>query len=223
VSRRVPKLSPPWHAGSIENPRRPCLPYHAQLLRARTLLHGRAGWWSQLASIDDLRALPAARRSLTSVLPVLAYAGLALLSARAEAPSGVGGTATRLRSIELSAGKRYRLTIHSDGSQELALTGPGFFRNVWITKIVVNPLEMRPLGLGNIEFGAAGEATLMCGPSAPGRCEVRIPDSVVRKLDKGSSAARVHSLKRTYWHSPLETSGVIVLYKARRCRRRAAP
>jgi hypothetical protein len=118
--------------------------------------------------------------------PMLALA--LLLPTEADAQSGLVGRATELPPIELSAGKPlaekpyeietgkyYRLTIRSDGSQELALAGPEFFRNVWINEVVINDIEVRPLGLDSIEFDAEGEATISFVPIRPGRFELRIP------------------------------------------------
>ena len=104
------------------------------------------------------------------------------------AQSGLVGRATRLAPIELAAGKPlaeapyeietgkyYRLPIRADGSQELQLVGPEFFRNVWINEVVINKIEVRPLGLDSIEFDAEGEATITFVPIRPGRFEIRVP------------------------------------------------
>ena len=58
--------------------------------------------------------------------------------------------------IELKSGTYYELEIKADGSQELALAGSGFFRAIWIDEIVVEGLEIRPLGLDSVEFDEAG-------------------------------------------------------------------
>jgi hypothetical protein len=104
------------------------------------------------------------------------------------AQSGLVGRATRLPPIELSAGKPlaeapyeletgkyYRLPIRADGSQELQLVGPEFFRSVWINEVVINKIEVRPLGLDSIEFDDEGEAVISFVPIRPGRFELRIP------------------------------------------------
>jgi hypothetical protein len=106
------------------------------------------------------------------------------------AQAGLLGRVTRLAPIELSsgkplaeapyeieAGKYYRLPIRADGSQELALVGPEFFRNVWINEVVINKIEVRPLGLDSIEFDAEGEATITFVPIRPGSFELRIPNT----------------------------------------------
>lgn len=119
---------------------------------------------------------------------LMMFALAALLPFDASAQSGLVGRATDLPPIELSSGKPlaekpyeietgkyYRLSIRSDGSQELALVGPEFFRNIWINEVVINDIEVRPLGLDSIEFDAEGEATISFVPIRPGRFELRIP------------------------------------------------
>ena len=121
-----------------------------------------------------------------TIMLMLAFAGL--FPATADAQSGLLTRATDLPPIELSAGKPlaqapyeieagkyYRLKIRSDGTQELAVAGPEFFRNVWINEIVINDIEVRPLGVDSIEFDSEGEATISFVPIRPGRFELRIP------------------------------------------------
>lgn len=76
---------------------------------------------------------------------------------------------------ELESGKQYSLTIQADGSAELAVHGPDFFRNVWINEIIVNDIEIRPLGVDSLEFDAAGEAELTFVTIRPGTFILRIP------------------------------------------------
>lgn len=86
-------------------------------------------------------------------------------------------TAGRMESpgeYELLSGLYYRIDITADGTQEIAIEGPGLFRNVWINEIVINDIEIRPLGLDSIEFDDAGTATLSFIAIRPGRYELRI-------------------------------------------------
>lgn len=77
---------------------------------------------------------------------------------------------------ELDAGKYYRLDITADGTAELAIGGAEFFRNVWVNEVVINDIEVRPMGgIHSIEFDAAGTATISFIPIRPGRFELRIP------------------------------------------------
>jgi hypothetical protein len=76
---------------------------------------------------------------------------------------------------ELTSGKYYRIAIQSDGSAELALAGPEFFRNMWVNEVVINNIEVRPLGIDSIEFDDEGEATISFVPIRPGTFVLRVP------------------------------------------------
>ena len=52
--------------------------------------------------------------------------------------------------LELKSGTAYEIEIESDGSAELQLSGGEFFRAIWIDEIVINDLEVRPLGLHSL-------------------------------------------------------------------------
>jgi hypothetical protein len=93
------------------------------------------------------------------------------------------------KAYELEAGKHYRLTIEADGSQELAIGGSEFFRNVWVNEIVINDIEVRPLGVDSIEFDAAGEAEVTFVTIRPGTFTLRIPGST------GESQAATFNVK----------------------------
>ena len=113
------------------------------------------------------------------------------LAASGEASAQAGlltGGATRLEPItlssgqplaqapyELESGKYYRIDINADGSAELALTGPEFFRNVWVDEIIINDIEVRPLGVDSLEFDAEGTATISFVTIRPGTFALYIP------------------------------------------------
>lgn len=85
----------------------------------------------------------------------------------------------------LKSGTYYEFEIQGDGSQELALVGPEFFRAIWIDEIVVEGLEIRPLGLDSIEFDEAGEMEIGFVAIKPGRYYIKIPGSTgeTQRLD----------------------------------------
>ena len=75
----------------------------------------------------------------------------------------------------LEAGRYYELPVRADGSAELAIGGADFFRNVWVDEIVVNDIEIRPMGVESLEFDAEGEAVISFVTIRPGRFVLRIP------------------------------------------------
>lgn len=113
---------------------------------------------------------------------------LSLAPGRAEAQAGLLSGVTDLEPIKLSvmepmtqapyeleSGKYYRLDIVCDGSGELAIAGPEFFRNVWVNEVVINEIEVRPLGVDSLEFDDEGTATISFVPIRPGQFVLRIP------------------------------------------------
>lgn len=124
-----------------------------------------------------------------SAVAALIFAAVGF-STQAVAQSGLVGKPVRLPPItlaagqplaekpyELEAGKYYKLTIKADGSQELAIEGPEFFRSVWINEIVINDIEIRPLGVSSLEFDGEGEAVISFVTILPGTFELRIPNT----------------------------------------------
>jgi len=78
---------------------------------------------------------------------------------------------------KLKSGGYYRIDINADGSQELALSGGDFFRAVWVNEIVINDIEIRPMGVHSLEFDDAGTATFSFIAIVPGRYTLSIPGS----------------------------------------------
>lgn len=79
--------------------------------------------------------------------------------------------------LTLKSGKYYTLEIKADGSQELALEGAAFFRAVWVNEIVIEGIEIRPLGVDSIEFDEAGEAEISFIAIKPGSYQLKVPGS----------------------------------------------
>ena len=118
----------------------------------------------------------------------LAAVAAIMLPFSAQAQSGLITKATELEPItlasgkplaaapyELDAGKYYRIDINADGSAELAIGGAEFFRNAWVNEIVINDIEVRPLGVDSIEFDDEGTATISFIMIRPGTFTLRIP------------------------------------------------
>lgn len=121
---------------------------------------------------------------------ILTGAGLALLltASAASAQSGLLGKAEVLAPLTLSSGKPladkpyevvtgkyYRIDIVADGSAELAVSAPELFRNMWINEVVINDIEVRPLGLDSLEFDDEGTATISFVLIRPGTFKINIP------------------------------------------------
>ena len=75
---------------------------------------------------------------------------------------------------ELNSGGYYRIVIKSDGTAETAIEGADLFRNSWINEVVINEIEVRPLGLDSIEFDDEGEAEISFVAITPGTYHIRI-------------------------------------------------
>jgi hypothetical protein len=108
--------------------------------------------------------------ALVAAAPALAAAQAGLLTDRTDlAPITLSaGQPMAAEPYALTAGKYYRVTIVADGSAELAIAGPDFFRNMWVNEVVINDIEVRPLGIDSIEFDDEGEATISFVPIRPG-------------------------------------------------------
>ncbi|MBP1807740.1 hypothetical protein [Rubellimicrobium aerolatum] len=79
--------------------------------------------------------------------------------------------------VELQSGAYYELEITADGSAELALTGAGFFRSIWINEIVINDIEIRPMAVDSLEFDDQGTARMSFVAIRPGTYDLSIPGS----------------------------------------------
>lgn len=85
--------------------------------------------------------------------------------------------------ITLKSGTYYELEIEADGSQELALTGNDFFRAIWIDEIVIEGIEIRPLGIDSLEFDEAGKAEISFLAIKPGRYTLGVPGSQLQRVE----------------------------------------
>lgn len=77
--------------------------------------------------------------------------------------------------LKLQSGAYYKIDFISDGSAELAIWGPAFFRAIWINEVVINKLEIRPLGIDSFEFDDEGTIHMSFVAIKPGRYELKIP------------------------------------------------
>ncbi len=107
---------------------------------------------------------------------VFAQAGLLTGgAARLEPITLSSGMPLAAQAYELESGGYYQIDIVCDGSAELAISGSGFFRNIWMDEVIINDIEIRPLGIDSLEFDDEGTATLKFIAIRPGTYELRIP------------------------------------------------
>ena len=131
----------------------------------------------------------AAAAAFMSATPASAQSGLLKKKTKLDPITLSAGKPLAKAPYEIEAGKYYSIDIVADGSQELAITGPEFFRNVWINEVVINDIEVRPLGLDSLEFDGEGKATISFIPIRPGTFELKIPKT------KGDTQKAIFNVK----------------------------
>lgn len=132
--------------------------------------------WAQVEDDDDADEAAASATAVGTRTLQLGFAGLMDRGNRTDLPP-INLTAGRLDTegdYQLQSGGYYTLDIISDGTQEIAIEGPRLFRNIWINEIVINDLEVRPLGLDSIEFDDEGTVSMSFVAITPGQYEIRI-------------------------------------------------
>ena len=102
--------------------------------------------------------------------PLMAEGNLAAAPETLE-PLMLNGTAWSMAPLEytLETGKYYHWAITSDGEEEFAVLAPELWRNAWIDQVVVNDLEVKPLGLYSVEFDDEGTIDIWFVPIRPRR------------------------------------------------------
>lgn len=125
-----------------------------------------------LAAIMSALALPVFAHDL-------GFAGLLSKSNREElAPlTMASGKPVAEAPYNLVSGRYYKIKIIADGSAELALSGGDFFRAIWVNEIVINDIEMRPMGVHSLEFDDEGEVEMSFIAIVPGTYTLSIPGS----------------------------------------------
>ena len=108
----------------------------------------------------------------------LGFAGLLSASNTEELPAitlSVGEPLSEAGTLALKSGTNYEIEIVADGTGELGLEAPGFFRAIWINEIVVNGIEVRPFGIDSVEFDEAGTMEIEFIAIRPGQYVIQIP------------------------------------------------
>lgn len=114
--------------------------------------------------------------------PAAAQAGLTTRGTTLDTLTLSSGKAFPTKPYELQAGKYYRWPIEADGTAELGIAAPEFFRNIWINEVVINKVEVRPLGLDSIEFDDAGKAVISFVPIRPGTFTFHAPETTAEGM-----------------------------------------
>ena len=82
---------------------------------------------------------------------------------------------------ELETGQAYRLRIVASGLKPYALRAPEFFSAIFLRKVEAGDMEIKAVGLLELEFEEEGEAEIFFVPIKPGR----FPFSVAGLEHKG--------------------------------------
>lgn len=118
---------------------------------------------------------------MKSLGAVLVIAQLAFSAAPALSEGDLTRRATRLEPLlldartgfsitrfELETGVYYRWRVRSDGLEEYKIVAPEFFPQIWVDQVVIDDMEVKPMGLYAIEFDDAGEIDVWFVPIRPG-------------------------------------------------------
>ena len=110
--------------------------------------------------------------------PSLGKAGLMSKSNKEDLPKitlSAGMPLLESGELRLKSGRYYEIVIECDGSAELAIEGPGFFRAIWIDEIIINDIEIRAMAVDSMEFDDEGEVEMGFVAVKPGTYELRVP------------------------------------------------
>jgi len=73
------------------------------------------------------------------------------------------------KEYHLETGKSYKLEIISSGQTEYALKAPKFFTSIFLRKVEAGDMEIKALGLTELEFEQEAEAEIYFVPIKPGK------------------------------------------------------
>lgn len=132
----------------------------------------------KLAAAFTLATLVSGPAAAAPLCDDMGFAGLLAKCNRGEPIELTLGSGKELgEDRTLQSGVYYQMEITADGSAELALSGPDFFRAIWIDEIVINDIEIRAMAVDSFEFDDAGTLELTFIAIKPGRHVMRIPGS----------------------------------------------
>jgi hypothetical protein len=85
--------------------------------------------------------------------------------------------------LVLKSGGYYDIEIEADGSQQLEIAGPEFFRNIWINTLSIDGIEIRPIGIDSISFDDAATAAISFIAIKPGTYFLQVPNRESQKVE----------------------------------------
>ena len=75
------------------------------------------------------------------------------------------------KEYQLETGKSYKLKIISSGQTEYAVQAPEFFTSIYLRKVEAGDMEIKAIGLTELEFEQESEAEIYFVPVKPGQFE----------------------------------------------------
>lgn len=121
--------------------------------------------------MKSVRALLSAVTVAALIAPIAEAAGnLASQPERLE-PLVLGADLSfSVKEYTLETGKYYRWQIQSQGGEEFLVMAPELFRNAWVNQVVINDIEVKPVGGGiyGVEFDDEGSADIWFVPIRTG-------------------------------------------------------
>src|ERR1044072_320567 len=81
---------------------------------------------------------------------------------------GEAGFGVSQKDFTLSTGKAYSLKLQPTGAKECAWQAPQFTNFIWLRKVEVNKVEIKPSNVYEIEMEREGEAEIFFVPIRPG-------------------------------------------------------
>jgi len=125
---------------------------------------------------------------VTNSLAALSVAGILLSGAPALAAGNLAANGENLElkidttelkfsqnEYDLETGKYYRLTVSSDGADEVSFAAPDLWRNVWVDSISIDDVAVDAAGLREIGFDDEGSAEITFVPIRPGEYDFYSP------------------------------------------------
>jgi len=101
--------------------------------------------------------------------PALAEGNLASRATRLDPLVVERDLSFSIKEYQIETGKYYRWQIESKGGDEFIMIAPELFRNAWINQIVINDIEVKPLGgIYGVEFDSEGIADIWFVVIRPG-------------------------------------------------------